>query len=214
MIREIVVGLSMFVVGSPLAATQVANGSQIIENFEGYALGSKSIVFCDVAYPAMDCLGTLSGGSITTASSVFPDASTGTQVYTGTTIGLTISDYIDYSWPAVSAYVTGTQPISLRIWSYDSVLNAEVEIAALSTTGAVTNFAFGYGDELNNLFLTRFEYSSDAVFSIDNLAMGLFDVGPGIPEPSSWMMLIMGFGLVGAISRRKASNQIQTPNAV
>ena len=37
----------------------------------------------------------------------------------------------------------------------------------------------------------------------DNITFGSDTPTPGIPEPASWAMLIAGFGLTGAIARRR-----------
>ncbi|WP_426168175.1 PEPxxWA-CTERM sorting domain-containing protein [Sandarakinorhabdus sp. DWP1-3-1] len=47
--------------------------------------------------------------------------------------------------------------------------------------------------------------SEPAGFAIDNLRFGIRGqvVIPGVPEPGSWAMLIAGFGLTGAVLRRR-----------
>ncbi len=47
--------------------------------------------------------------------------------------------------------------------------------------------------------------SEPAGFGIDNLRFGVQGqiVVPGVPEPTSWAMLIAGFGLTGAVMRRR-----------
>ena len=57
------------------------------------------------------------------------------------------------------------------------------------------------GSDLDPQFLTRAVFSSTDTFAIDDFTLGLIDVGPGIPEPASWAMMIMGFGLAGAAQR-------------
>ena len=34
-------------------------------------------------------------------------------------------------------------------------------------------------------------------------ARGTFDPGPGIPEPATWAMMIIGFGAAGSMIRRR-----------
>ncbi|MFN3370196.1 MAG: PEPxxWA-CTERM sorting domain-containing protein [Sphingomonadaceae bacterium] len=38
---------------------------------------------------------------------------------------------------------------------------------------------------------------------LDNIAVGGRMIAPGIPEPATWAMLIAGFGLIGAVARRR-----------
>lgn len=45
--------------------------------------------------------------------------------------------------------------------------------------------------------------SGNGQFANVRFAGDLFETGPGVPEPSTWAMMIAGFGLVGAASRRR-----------
>jgi hypothetical protein len=49
--------------------------------------------------------------------------------------------------------------------------------------------------------------STDEAWGIDNIAIsydgGGVDPGPGVPEPATWAMMIMGFGFAGAAMRRR-----------
>lgn len=197
-----VLTVAILAAAAPAMSAQSEVGSQILEDFEGHATGPRAMNFCDVAYPAEDCLGTLSGGSVAAATLAFPAAS-GSQVYVGTSITLSIFDNYNYSWPAVSALVSGVDPIRLQVWEYD--INTAGEILRFDgvTAANTSNVFFNFGDDLSPQYLTRFTFSSASEFAIDDLRLGLPDVAPGIPEPASWAMLIAGFGLVGAIARRQ-----------
>lgn len=46
--------------------------------------------------------------------------------------------------------------------------------------------------------------------SIDDLTLGTAAVAPGVPEPAAWMLMIAGFGLVGAAMRRRADRFVAT----
>jgi hypothetical protein len=37
------------------------------------------------------------------------------------------------------------------------------------------------------------------------------DVAPGVPEPSSWAMLVIGFAATGAILRRRQHRELAQP---
>ena len=53
---------------------------------------------------------------------------------------------------------------------------------------------------------TGWQGGSDEGWGIDNLVItydGVREVTPGIPEPSTWAMMIAGFGLAGATLRRR-----------
>lgn len=45
------------------------------------------------------------------------------------------------------------------------------------------------------------EYIGGKSWSSSTMALTSFQVSPGIPEPSTWSMLILGFGFIGAIMR-------------
>jgi PEP-CTERM motif len=62
-------------------------------------------------------------------------------------------------------------------------------------TNRRVNALFGAGEQ--NLTALRFT-STGKAFEFDDIAIA------GVPEPQSWLMLIMGFGLIGAANRRRA----------
>jgi hypothetical protein len=193
---------AMLAGSAPTLAAQSAIGSQILEDFEGYPTGPRAMNFCTVGFPDEDCLGTLSGGTVAAETPAFPAAS-GSQVYVGTSITLSIFDNYNYSWPAVSALVSGADPIRLQVWEYDS--NAAGEVLRFDSFSAANtvNFFFNFGDDLSPQYLTRFTFSSTSEFAMDDLRLGLPDVPPGVPEPASWAMLVLGFGMMGTALRQR-----------
>ena len=79
-----------------------------------------------------------------------------------------------------------------------------------------TLFSFnlqGGSDTSTFITFTAFSESNRSLWLIDDVTITPFNPGggggpgdgvnPGVPEPSSWAMLIAGFGLVGAASRRR-----------
>jgi PEP-CTERM motif len=91
----------------------------------------------------------------------------------------------------------------------------------LSTGFFSTNNAGLLASLFTNLGDGSLVYSLDDVDPFDNfydftqgVAGGLVNVGqppvvnPGIPEPSTWAMLIAGFGLVGGMMRRRAGTAV------
>lgn len=200
--RHATLMLLPMLLAAPAGAVQTAIGNSILEDFEGYATGPLSTDYCVVGSPD-DCLGTLSGGTIAAGDSSFPAVS-GTQVYVGTSIGLSIANAVDFSWPAVMGRVTtGAAPVTLTVYDFDPDSGLEDVVATQHVAAGLTNTSFGAGSESNLLFLTRFTLTSDSPFAIDDLVMGLETVAPGVPEPRSWALLISGFGLTGAVLRRR-----------
>ena len=91
----------------------------------------------------------------------------------------------------------------------------EILVGDISTFGDDVNTSLGFGSDTDQWFLTRVTFSSDQVFAMDDLALGLADVMPGVPEPANWAMLIAGFGLTGAALRlRRATTAGRTMNAL
>ena len=70
-----------------------------------------------------------------------------------------------------------------------------------ASTNRRVNFIAGAGEVITGLRLT----STGVAFEFDTFAAsGALDPGGGVvPEPASWAMLIVGFGLVGVSSRRR-----------
>lgn len=185
-------------VATPAVAARTHNGFQEIEDFEGVA----SFDFGD---PSPDD-GILSGGSLIDATLALP-AHSPTHVYSGTEIVFDVADKVDYSWPAVGAYVSGSAPVTLTLWAWVPDQAVEVQIASLSSSSQPSDEWLAIGDSFNNQFLTRAVFSSSAAFAIDDFSLGLPDVGPGIPEPASWALLITGFGIAGTARRIAGSRR-------
>ncbi|MCG2841912.1 PEPxxWA-CTERM sorting domain-containing protein [Sandaracinobacter sp. RS1-74] len=65
-----------------------------------------------------------------------------------------------------------------------------------SSAGTNRRFYFDFGaDRVNEVIFS----STSNSFEFDNIAAG------AVPEPATWAMLILGFGMVGAAMRRRAS---------
>ncbi|WP_166430450.1 PEPxxWA-CTERM sorting domain-containing protein [Polymorphobacter arshaanensis] len=64
----------------------------------------------------------------------------------------------------------------------------------ISSTNRRVSFDAGAGEAITGL---RFR-STGVAFELDSIA------GAAVPEPASWMLMIIGFGMIGAASRRRA----------
>jgi len=90
--------------------------------------------------------------------------------------------------------------------SYNSVVfNLVGGGLATFTGGELTGGAVGSCDQCNGLF----SYSTDpgqfiasVTFSSTQTAFEITDLAIGTPEPATWLMMILGFGLAGAGLRR------------
>ena len=178
----------------------IVNGFQIIVNFDNVDIGTTEFVTASFIANRID------GGGIV-ASTIEHPAVSGDRLMGGTSIGFTVGparqDLVDYSWPGVGAFVTGTAPIVLTLSAYDYDLDSEVVVGSIVAAAGVVNFRLSTEDGFGGGFFTSARFTSDAYFTLDDLAIGLPDVGPGIPEPATWALLIGGFGLTGSAMRRR-----------
>jgi PEP-CTERM motif len=82
----------------------------------------------------------------------------------------------------------------------------------LNNTTATQEFALSFANNITsvifNNFIVRYQSVIGSNLGTSGVGMGTNDGGfdPGgdpVPEPSSWAMLIAGFGLIGAVARRR-----------
>ncbi|WP_235890484.1 PEPxxWA-CTERM sorting domain-containing protein [Sandaracinobacter neustonicus] len=87
-------------------------------------------------------------------------------------------------------------------------------VKATVVEGPTTSLLWGYGQTIEKLTPESSSVSYiRATFAGSQQVRGLVGASiapkppivPGVPEPASWAMMIAGFGLVGAISRRRRS---------
>lgn len=181
------------------ATPALAEGYQVVVGFDDRPIGTENFSF--KAFGDAAFTNSIFGGTITTATLADPAVS-GTQVYVGTAIGFRLSDPFNYSWPAVGAFVTGSAPITLTLRGYDYAQGAEVVVSTTGLPGGTLKTYLGVGDEVEPGYFTSALFESTEAFSIDDLTLGLVNVGPGIPEPGTWALLVIGFGLVGGAMRK------------
>lgn len=184
---------------SATRADIVTVGFQEIETFEGRALGATNLTV-GLAFGNF-----VSGGTVVLGVPANP-ARSGDQVYGGFSLQVLVEDVIDYSWPAIGGYVTGDGEITLRAFDYDPDTGLEEELPSVSVFGGGPHYFLSIGSEAEPRFITRAVFSSASYFTLDDLTLGLPTVGPGIPEPATWAVLITGFALTGgALRRRRAA---------
>jgi hypothetical protein len=195
------VGLALFA-----ARAEAHDGDQVFETFDTHPLGTTDVVASGLFFST-----TISGGTIEAGTFSTPPHS-GNQVYGGKSITLITSDQDMFSWPGVGAWMTGSATVWMRAYQYDvetgtDHLQAEVSLSA----GSIDTY-FSIGTLEHPLEISRLTFTSDADFTIDDLTLGIDGLGPGIPEPGSWTMMLGGFGLVGgAMRRRRAGGPADCP---
>ncbi|WP_439546824.1 PEPxxWA-CTERM sorting domain-containing protein [Sandarakinorhabdus sp.] len=199
------------VLATPAFAIGSTFGLASREDFETYDPGPMAFQFCDGSIPTTSpdwCLGILSGGSIALGTPQLP-ASSGSNVYVGTSILFDIADPISFDWPgAAFTLSTGSSPVQIIMqgWNMDAYdigeepyfVNFQLTVPAFTPLFRVIN-----GTDQNHTQVVRFTIESASEFAIDDVQMGLPNTPFGLPEPSTWLMLILGFGTVGTAMRRR-----------
>jgi hypothetical protein len=175
----------------PAAAVQnEIDGYEETVTFDNVALDTG-------AFTATGAFDNFVSGGIVVATAF---AHSGGQAYQGTSMGFIVEDQIDYSWPAVGGWVTGSGRIYLETFDFDPDSGTEISNSLSWLDDPFNAYLAAPGDPA---FITRARYYSDSVFILDDLVLGLVDVGPGIPEPATWSLLITGFGLTSSAMRRR-----------
>jgi PEP-CTERM motif len=108
----------------------------------------------------------------------------------------------------VTGILGATNPRSFGPGSGNSVIGADFG----SINSPTENFSFtgitytinvtGVADSFNNPIAANFDFAS---IDINASSVGV-NLASGVPEPSTWAMMILGFGGVGFMAYRKKSN--------
>ena len=99
----------------------------------------------------------------------------------------------------VATAFSGGSATSLTIQGFlNNVLTGTVSISSLGQFQTVSGSAFGTVD-----YLVFDGTGGDGGFELDNAVFGA--VTAAVPEPASWALMIVGFGMVGGALRRRAS---------
>jgi len=202
--------------------------NKLIYALAGSAMMLAAPAFASVTVVASQCPSVLAsdGGclfegndsdltAIETAYNTF--ASTFDPVLGGAPIDLVFVSKFDLpnTWTGVVGTVTGTVLNSDGEWiGGEWTLPVSINYVSVKAADGFTLFKYdpavgsGFWDTVRNSFLQRNgkppELSHLSFFSAGPSDPS-FDPG-GIPEPSSWAMLIAGFGLVGAVARRRKAS--------
>jgi hypothetical protein len=184
------------------AAQDGGPGLQYIVGFE--SPGDLAGVGFDVG---LDTRFACHGCSIRQAIDPAYPAHGGTHQAWGDNFDIVVQDPFNISWPAMGAYVTGSDVVYADFYEYDPDLGDNRLFATLQTdsanfegSGGTPNvfLQLGFGEPR---FLTLAHFYSSTPFSIDDVTIGRADVGPGIPEPGAWALMTLGFAGVGAALR-------------
>ncbi len=156
--------------------------------------------------------------SIVAGALVYPDAtftsSTGSFAINGANVGkdiCTVTDDFTCSGTLFVAFNSAVNALSFQSVGDDLVSTLFIKVFHASGTTDTTSFSDGILTSLETHDLSAFTgVTGLEIFSDDpsGLAYDNFRFTPAdarIPEPATWAMLIVGFGLVGAAARRSTS---------
>lgn len=199
--------------GAPLTARNSFAGQLTgasTEDFSGFAPGSNppTLTFAGSAGPIN---GTFSGSSgeicVTNGCGGSGRFATSATAYfdVSSTIGISFSTPIaafGFYGTDIGDYNGQLTMTLIRNGGIDTVLNVP------HTLGAANGSLLFYGviDTANPFDAIQFgnTQSGDDFFGFDDMIVGdVQQVTGGVPEPSTWAMLILGFGAVGATLRRR-----------
>ncbi len=114
----------------------------------------------------------------------YPDG-TFTQVFTGT-LGSLVNGRLDIALQTAFNYNPAAGNLVLTVKDFDLGSGGNLFLDADKNVGVTNERIYAYGYDFNQGLVTGF---NDAVASV--------------PEPATWAMMIVGFGLVGGAMRRK-----------
>ena len=115
----------------------------------------------------------------------YPDA-TFTQVFTGT-LGSLVNGRLDIALQTAFNYDPSKGNLVLTVKDFDLGSGGNLFLDADKNVGVTNERIYAYGYDFNQGLVTGF---NDAVASV--------------PEPATWAMMIVGFGLVGGAIRRRS----------
>jgi hypothetical protein len=115
----------------------------------------------------------------------YPDG-TFTQVFTGT-LGSLVNGRLDIALQTAFNYNPAAGNLVLTVKDFTLGSGGNLFLDADKNVGVTNERIYAYGYDFNQGLVTGF---NDAVASV--------------PEPATWAMMVVGFGLIGGAMRRKA----------
>jgi hypothetical protein len=96
----------------------------------------------------------------------------------------------------LGASFVGQTTVSLN---RDDIMNQTISFAGAS----FDNFTFAYTNAAGSPFTGPGDIAGGLAEVVDNIAYS--SAGVGVPEPATWAMMLLGFGAIGALVRRRAA---------
>ncbi len=96
---------------------------------------------------------------------------------------------------------------SKQVFSVNGDYDFDFGLQAIITIGAGTyrSPVFSPGDNLTGGYVDFLGTRDDLDFAPVTVAQVQADLGGGVPEPATWTMMVLGFGGIGILARRRAA---------
>ena len=171
-----------------------ANYTIVASNQEGVVLGSNALTYYNAAY--------LQDGPLSRIVNATGNDFGGTNVSTTFRTTFSLVGY-DFANATISGQTLSDN--SLSIFLNGNLLSSATGFTSLTPFGTSAQF---FNGGLNLLDFVLFNESGPTAFQVSGLTVtaAALDVVPptgAVPEPATWAMLVIGFGLVGATMRSR-----------
>ncbi|WP_273676120.1 PEPxxWA-CTERM sorting domain-containing protein [Erythrobacter fulvus] len=199
-------------VAASLIAATPAGAVTFAVGAEGAASGQD--IVCD--FDGKNCESRISGDAVRLTSSVGSVGRTvnGTGYLaipgirgTGDFVGsINLADLrstvLSFDWGSIDRYN------SVRIFTSDNPTGVVVLASQLGVAlGANLDRNFSASTGNASVFFTRVDFlSTQAAFEIDNVAV---KINSAVPEPGTWLLMILGLGAVGFAMRRRPTTSVR-----
>jgi hypothetical protein len=207
---------------APASAVQIFSTSYAMPNGNGQAVGG-SYNYWDVAYSGSGST-TTDGAALSGGSGDLTDGVTTTATWNTVENGAGTGPYVGWYKPSIAdptinfAFGAGNTIDTVRIWADNSGIGgvfgpADILIDGVSQTYTLPTAGTAGSFDITGLSLTgtghsiQFKQAGGAWVFVNEVEFFGSVVG-NVPEPAAWAMLIGGFGLLGAVSRRRKSSAV------